>query len=71
MKLQTVCLNTGCIYSVEKVPRKSCNFLLFNQFNPTDMFEDVFDMAILYSISPELTCNCDEFHICQQCHEEK
>ena len=35
------------------------------------MFEDVFDMAILYSISPELTCNCDEFHICQQCHEEK
>lgn len=34
------------------------------------MFEDVQDMAILYSISPELTCTCDEFHICQQCHEE-
>jgi hypothetical protein len=33
------------------------------------MFEDVQDMAILYSISPELTCNCDEFHVCQQCQE--
>jgi hypothetical protein len=44
-------------------------FLLFNQFNPTNMFEDVFDMAILHSISPELTCTCDEFHVCQQCQE--
>ena len=33
------------------------------------MFEDAFDMAILNNISPELTCNCDEFHICQQCSE--
>ena len=34
------------------------------------LFEDAFDMAVLYSISPELTCTCDEFHICQQCYEE-
>lgn len=27
------------------------------------------DMAVLYSISPELTCQCDEFHECQQCRE--
>lgn len=35
------------------------------------MFEDDFDMAILYNISPELTCTCDEFHVCQQCQEEE
>ena len=39
------------------------------------MFEDVFDMAILYSISPELTCTCEseygEFHECQQCYEDR
>ena len=34
------------------------------------MFEDAQDMFELYSISPELTCECDEHHICQQCHEE-
>jgi hypothetical protein len=28
------------------------------------------DMAMLYSISPELTCQCDEVHECQQCYEE-
>lgn len=28
------------------------------------------DMAMLYSISPELTCQCDEVHECQQCWEE-
>ena len=28
------------------------------------------DMARLYAISPELTCTCDEVHICQQCYEE-
>lgn len=33
-------------------------------------FEEAFDMAVLYSISPELTCTCDEFHMCQQCYEE-
>jgi hypothetical protein len=27
------------------------------------------DMAMLYSINPELTCTCDEFHTCQQCIE--
>jgi hypothetical protein len=26
------------------------------------------DMARLYAISPELTCTCDEFHMCQQCY---
>lgn len=34
------------------------------------MFEDAQDMFMLYNISPELTCQCDEFHICQQCCEE-
>lgn len=34
------------------------------------MFEDAMDMAMLYSISPELTCQCDEVHTCQQCYEE-
>jgi hypothetical protein len=34
------------------------------------LYEDATEMFILYSISPELTCTCDEFHICQQCHEE-
>ena len=33
-------------------------------------FEDAQNMAMLYSINPELTCQCDEVHICQQCHEE-
>ncbi len=35
------------------------------------MFEDAQDMYMLYSISPELTCTCDEFHECQQCYEER
>jgi hypothetical protein len=26
---------------------------------------------MLYSISPELTCTCDEVHECQQCYEER
>jgi len=34
------------------------------------MFEDMMDMAMLYSISPELTCQCDEVHTCQQCQIE-
>ncbi len=34
-------------------------------------FEEAFDMAVLYSISPELTCTCDELHECQQCYEER
>ena len=33
-------------------------------------FEEARDMAMLYAISPELTCACDEVHICQQCVEE-
>ena len=34
-------------------------------------FEDAQDMAMLYSISPEVTCQCDELHECQQCYEER
>lgn len=33
-------------------------------------FEEASDMYAMYSISPELTCTCDEVHMCQQCHEE-
>lgn len=33
-------------------------------------FEEAMDAAMLYSISPELTCTCDEVHICQQCQED-
>jgi hypothetical protein len=29
------------------------------------------DMAMLYSISPELTCQCDEVSECQQCWEDR
>lgn len=28
-----------------------------------------FDRALLHEISPDLTCECDEFHTCQQCKE--
>jgi hypothetical protein len=51
------------------------NYYLYNVnsfycliLNLIHMFEDAYDMAMLYSISPELTCTCDEFHVCQQCH---
>ena len=33
-------------------------------------FEDAQDAWDLYSISPELTCTCDEVHTCKQCYEE-
>ena len=33
-------------------------------------FEEASDMYAMYSISPELTCQCDEFHMCQQCYED-
>lgn len=33
-------------------------------------FEEAYDMYILNSISPELTCTCDEHHMCQQCLED-
>lgn len=32
--------------------------------------EETKDMYDLYSISPELTCECDEYHICHQCYEQ-
>jgi len=35
------------------------------------LYEDAMDMFMLYSISPELTCSCDEVHICQQCYEDE
>lgn len=34
-------------------------------------FEDAQFMSDLYDINPELTCQCDEVHICQQCAEEE
>lgn len=34
------------------------------------MFEDAQDMFMLWTINPELTCQCDEFHICQQCCQD-
>ena len=35
-------------------------------------FEEVSDKYAMYSISPELTCQCDEDLrvICQQCYED-
>ena len=33
------------------------------------LFEEAEDMYMMYKISPELTCGCDEVHICQQCWE--
>ena len=35
-------------------------------------FEEASDMFMLHSISPELTCQCDEELgvLCQQCHED-
>jgi hypothetical protein len=33
-------------------------------------FEEAQFMAAMYNISPELTCQCDEVHICQQCMED-
>jgi hypothetical protein len=32
-------------------------------------FKEAEDFYALYSIDPELTCSCDELHICQQCYE--
>lgn len=34
-------------------------------------YEDAQDAWDLYSISPELTCTCDQFHTCQQCDAEE
>ena len=32
--------------------------------------EETKDMHELYSISPALTCECDEINLCQQCYEQ-
>jgi len=34
-------------------------------------FEEAKAMYELYCINPELTCTCDDLHICQQCMEEE
>jgi len=34
-----------------------------------DIASEHADMAMLYAINPELTCACDEVHVCQQCSE--
>ena len=34
------------------------------------MFDEAEFMYNLYKINPELTCTCDDLHICQQCIEE-
>jgi len=34
------------------------------------MFEESKAMYELYCIDPNLTCTCDDLHICQQCMEE-
>ena len=33
-------------------------------------FEEASDMYAMYSIDPQLTCQCDDVHTCQQCYEE-
>jgi hypothetical protein len=33
-------------------------------------FEEAQGMFDIYNISPELTCECDDNHTCQQCHED-
>lgn len=33
-------------------------------------FEEAQDMYDMYCINPELTCQCSDFHTCQQCHED-
>jgi len=35
-----------------------------------ELANDDADNAMLYSISPELTCTCDEHGQCQQCYQE-
>jgi hypothetical protein len=34
-----------------------------------DIASEHADMAMLHSIDPALTCQCDEVHMCQQCVE--
>ena len=36
-----------------------------------DSLDDAYDMYMLYNISPQLTCTCDELHECQQCYEDR
>ena len=40
------------------------------QFSGGELMCEDADKAELYRISPDLTCTCDEVHICQQCSEE-
>lgn len=36
-----------------------------------EIAQDDADRYELYMINPDLTCCCDEFHICQQCWERQ
>ena len=36
-----------------------------------ELANDDADMAMLYSISPELTCTCYGHYECQQCYEDR
>jgi hypothetical protein len=36
-----------------------------------ELANDDFDNAMLYSISPELTCTCYGHYECQQCYEDR
>lgn len=33
-----------------------------------EIAQEFADKVILYDISPELVCECDEFHVCQICN---
>lgn len=33
-----------------------------------EIAQEFADKAMLYDISPELVCECDEFHVCQICN---
>jgi phage terminase large subunit GpA-like protein len=46
------------------------NRLAKRQFSGGELMCEDADKAELYRISPELTCTCDEVHVCQQCSEE-
>lgn len=37
------------------------------KFSGGELMSEDADKAMLYGISPELTCECDEVHTCQQC----
>jgi hypothetical protein len=36
-----------------------------------ELANDDAELAMLYNISPELTCTCDEYGECQQCYQDR